>query len=103
VESRLRAAALCSMSTMVSLAGAFVYQNASLQLAQAFGLTTTAGIVGALFGWCFVRGPSVGFWQTSSADDGAKAGTVRNRGAPGVKLRFPMRPDRLVAEKRSEA
>jgi hypothetical protein len=36
---------------MVSLAGAYVYQNASLQLPLAFGLTATVGIVGALFGW----------------------------------------------------
>jgi hypothetical protein len=83
VETKLHAAALCSMVTMVLLAGAYVYQNASLGLGQAFGFTATAGIIGALFGWCFVRGPSTGLWEGGSADDSAKAGTVRNRGAPG--------------------
>jgi hypothetical protein len=54
VETRLRTAALCSMITMASLAGAYVYQDAVLPLARAFGTGVTAGLVGAFFGWCLV-------------------------------------------------
>jgi membrane glycosyltransferase len=47
-------AALCSMSTMALLAGAYVYREAVLPLAQALGTSASAGFVGALFGWCLV-------------------------------------------------
>jgi hypothetical protein len=84
VETRLRAAAVCSIITMVLLAGACLYQNASLPLAQALAITASAGLIGALLGWCFVTRPSISFCQDSS-DATAKAGTVRNRGAPGMR------------------
>jgi hypothetical protein len=42
------------MITMASLAGAYVYRDASLPLAQAFGTSASAGFLGAVFGWCLV-------------------------------------------------
>jgi hypothetical protein len=40
------------MITMASLAGPYVYQDAARPLAEAFGISASAGFVGALFGWC---------------------------------------------------
>jgi hypothetical protein len=90
VDSRLRAAALCSIITMVSLAGAYVYQNASLQLPLALGLTATVGIVGALFGWRLAEALRWASGRIAQQMTAPKAGTVRDRGAPGVSgRRFP--------------
>jgi hypothetical protein len=54
MKTRVRTPALCSMITMASLAGAYVYQDAARPLAEAFGVSASAGLVGALFGWCLV-------------------------------------------------
>ena len=55
MEIRVRTAALCSMVAMASLAGAYVYQDAVLPVADAFGVSAGAGLAGAVFAWSLIE------------------------------------------------
>ena len=66
--SRLRTAALCSIA-MASLTGVYVYQGIIPPFVEASRVTATAGVVGALFGWCLasaVRRPPARIAQPRS-------------------------------------
>jgi hypothetical protein len=54
VEIRVRTVALCSMGAMAFLAGAYVYQDVVLPVADAFGVSAGAGLAGAVFGWSLI-------------------------------------------------
>ena len=57
MESRVRIIALCSMAAMAFLAGAYVYEDAVLPAADAFGVSAGAALAGAMFGWSLIGAP----------------------------------------------
>lgn len=71
MEIRTQTVALCSMAAIASLAGAYVYEDAVLPLAEAFRVSGTAGLLGAMFGW-----------SLAGVLRSAPAGTAQQRSMP---------------------
>jgi hypothetical protein len=79
VEIRTQIAALCSMIAIAALAGAYVYQDAVLPVAEAFSVSAAAGLFGAVLGWVLtgvLRWAPAGTAQHTSMPKPSRAATA---------------------------
>jgi len=68
------------MAAMAFLAGGYVYADAALPVADAFGVSAGAGLAGAVFGWSLIR-----------ASGSARGGTAQRMPLPSLLRIMPQR------------